>query len=134
MFKKLIAALILGIFLVSCSGVPVAPTVAKPMYIQQLEDAVNSNPDKSGSIDIIKWENDGHTLWIWIDNKSFPASCDYVVVLGIVNQATMSYNVVRIINSKDIPNACEFATIKYKEYREFMEAAGATLPSNSVGL
>jgi hypothetical protein len=129
MIKRFLLALVLGVFLATgCASVqPVADNGPEmPPHVQRIQDKSNDNLASQGagvSITIKRWEDDGHTLWLWIDNSAQPEPCDYVVVLGIVDKATDQYRVLTIFNNKAIPAACSYAEVKYQEYLVLMKKA-----------
>ena len=127
---------VIALALVSCTTLP-APTnlqVVKPDYIQRMEG------DRS-TIEIIRYENDGKTLWVWVDNKTMAPTCDYVVVVGIINIDKDEFKMLSIYNtaggSSDGPDPCGRASKDYDEYIKVMkempgsEMLPGTLPGHN---
>jgi len=127
MFKKLLVALMIAVFAtVGCSSVqPVAEPVQKPEYIYVIEDAINH--ESVAVVDIVRWENDGFTLWLWIDSDVLPLDCDFVMVLGIVDQAMMKYNVLGVWTDKNQLDPCGHADKQFLEYTKVMDEESARI-------
>jgi len=123
--KKFLAALMLAVFLtVGCGSASIkSDEPVLPRHVQYIEDRSNETMKNKGldaHIKIIRYEDDGHTLWLWTDHSNGPDDCDYVLVLGIVDRETNDYKVLAIYINQQIPNACEYADSQYKKYREVM--------------
>lgn len=123
--KKFFTALMVAVFIMaSCSMSDKKPEAPRlPAHVQYIEDESNRGMKEQGidsSIKIIRYEDDGHTLWLWTDHSEGPDDCDYVLVLGIVDRDTANYKVLTIFSNKQIPNACEYASAQYKKYLELM--------------
>ena len=123
--------LIAGLVFSGCLASPLSQQIeeteafkARPAHINRIEEKSNKSfTDKGLPIQakIIRWEDDGYTLWLWIDHVKYPADCDYVVVLGIGDRATDKYKVLTVFSNKKIPNACEYASVKYEEYKVILK-------------
>ena len=119
--KKILLALmgVVALALVSCTTLP-APTnlqVVKPAYVQRIETFFE------GLIEIKRWEENGHTLWLWVDNKNQPRDCDYVIVYGIVDLENDEYVLLSVINSTRFEDPCAKGDEDFKEYTKLMAEA-----------
>jgi hypothetical protein len=89
----------------------------KPAYIVEIEDRINAKAN--ATVNIVRYENDGETLWIWIDSDKLHNDCDFVMVLEIHPTTPGLYKFITIWSDETIPNSCEYASDKYDEYVEF---------------
>ena len=123
MRKLLIAAMLAAALMFGCATIPVGQPVVRPEYIERLELKTNSQGDPNVTVTIIDWRNDGHTLWVWVDNSSMPKTCDYVVILGILDQANDNYEGLTVINKQNSreEDPCTFGYLAYGEYLRQLE-------------
>lgn len=117
--KKLLFAImgVIALALVSCTTTLPAPTnlqiVNKPPYIQKMEQLY--------PVIITRYENDGKTLWLWVDNKIQPKDCDYVVVYKIIDLEKHLFNLLALFNSETSADPCGSAAAHYEEYLSIMK-------------
>ena len=121
--KKLLLALALSALLaLGCAGgnqtrdIP-SPTnlqLDKPAYVLHIEDLYPN-------VDIIRWENDGETMWLWVDNKDQPMQCDYVVVYRIIDLEKDLVDFLALFNFENSADPCGEAVAHYEEYMSIME-------------
>ncbi len=124
--KKIIMLFVAVCFLFACAVTPVVEdnSIDLPPVLQDMENRVNTNPN-SPSIKIIDYRMDKYTIWAWVDNKSIPGDCDYVVVGEITPNGIQP---ITVINKRMTPNPCEDAYDSYKEYEAAMKEADANPP------
>ena len=118
--KKLLAALmgVIAIALVSCTTLPPPPTnlhIVKPNYVTHIEEMYPV-------ANIIRWENDGKTMWLWVDNKEMPMQCDYVVVYKIIDLEKDMVDLLAMFNFENSVDPCGDAVIAYDEYLDIMKS------------
>jgi hypothetical protein len=120
MKKFLIAMLAAAVLMLGCTGgLPTSSDVVLPAHIQRIENIANELPGTN--IKIIDYRDDGSTIWSWVDNPGMPESCDYVVVLGIVDKSTDSYIELFVFNVETAANPCQDAYKEYDKYLVVME-------------
>jgi hypothetical protein len=124
MLQKLIAILLFAAVLMlpvtaltnPAKDVPIPPP--KPAYIVELEDKINAGG--TATVDIIRHENDGETLWLWIDSDMLPNDCDFAMVLEVHPTREYTYKFLTAWSDKTMPDSCEYASMKYDKYVEIM--------------
>jgi hypothetical protein len=77
-------------------------------------------------IDIVKEENDGITMWIWIDSlipEFQEKDCDHVAIIRLQPDGSPA-EILHVFNAENVPtgDACQFATDEYKNYLESRNA------------
>jgi len=123
MLKKLFVAFMIAVFAtVGCSTAPPVIEDTRPAHIIRLEAKGNRDLIEDGSEDrvtIVKFKDNKHILWIWLDDSGLPKDCDYVIVLSVVDRDKDEYHLMTIFASLD---ACENADEAHAAYLKGMEA------------
>jgi hypothetical protein len=97
--------------------------VEKPAYITRIENIAIEH--FGVEIEIVEWRDNDITLWLFIDNKTMPGSCDYVVVYGIEDRSKDEYEFLIQFTEKDSADPCSLARYAHDKYIKGLDKAKA---------
>jgi hypothetical protein len=99
----------------SVSAMPVPETdIVLPAHIQRIENEVNTL--NGPYLNIVDYRDTDSTVWVWVDNTGQPGTCNFVVVLGVVNKATDEYVALLGFNELNSPDPCGSGYQAFDEY------------------
>jgi hypothetical protein len=114
MRKLLIAALTASLILLGCATTATNPPKEEPDWVAR----INQNVEGA---EVIDWREDGKTAWMWVDNHSMTKSCDYVVVVEIIDLDKGRFGGMFIINEGNVPQGIDPCEAAYEIHRNYEE-------------
>jgi hypothetical protein len=114
MKKFLIAVLAAVVLMVGCISTPATADLALPAHIQRIENIVNETDGPY--LNFVDYRDTDATVWVWVDNAGQPGTCNFVVVLGVVNKDTDDYVALLGFNEMNSPDPCGTGYQAFDEY------------------
>ena len=93
-----------------------------PAHLQRMEEIVN-NERGGPHLSFVDYRDTDSTVWVWVDNTGQPGTCNFVVVLGVINKTTDEYVALLGFNEMNSPDPCGSGYQAFDEYKLELKAA-----------